>query len=113
MSLESTGVTVEHTTDVLQVLLLYKTDGRVFCFLFFFLDAEVAFCIPHLELKTGRKNIDDDKFKARGWNSAIECLQSVHETLGSALSSAPPPHFILSVMTLSGTRNIPTLHMIS
>lgn len=71
-------------TDILQATLLYKTDREVF-----FLDAEIAFRVSHLEVKTVRKNIESDGEHRPG--SAVECLQNIPEAFGSAPSAAPLP----------------------
>lgn len=52
---ESTGVAVVHTTDVLQVALMYETDWRVYSLILRLSSAS------HLELKTVRKDIGDDE----------------------------------------------------
>lgn len=46
---------VVHTTDVLQVALLYETDQRVYSLIL------KLSSISHLELKTVRKDIGDDE----------------------------------------------------
>lgn len=54
-------------TDVLQTTLLYETDRKVS-----FLDAEIGFCVSHLEMKTLRKKIQIDG--EQRLDSAIECV---------------------------------------
>lgn len=82
-----------HITDALQATLLYKTDRKVF-----FLDAEIAFCVSHPVVKTVRKNIESEGKHRLG--TAVECLQSIPEAFGSALSAAPPSTGPLCVTTL-------------